>query len=203
MSNPAGLAGRPRSAGPFLSGDFPGGSTSLLLSLLAAPPGVWIAAVGLPGLGLAAAAELGIDLDRLAVIPDPGSDVLQVLSILADGVDVIVTAPPVDLPPARLRILTGRLRQRGTVLLVAGRWPGADLVLSVSNVRWAGLGDGHGRLADRLLDVEVTGRRLGAPRRATLELLASRTAVTIGDAAPAIMVPSVVPEFPDLVADAV
>ena len=197
----SGHVGPARPAGPALSGDsagrarpadgrpesMGGGATSLLLSLLAAPAGCWIAVVGMPGLGLAAAAEFGIDLDRLAVIPDPGSDVLQVLSILSDGVDLIVTTPPVNLPPARLRVLTGRLRQRGAVLLVAGRWPGADLVLTARDVRWTGLGDGHGRLGDRELDVEVAGRRLGASRMVTLAFRASRTTVSIDEGRSAVV----------------
>lgn len=178
------------------------GATSLLLSLLAAPRGAWIAVVGMPGLGLAAAAELGIDLDRLVVIPDPGADALQVLSILADGVDVIVTAPLVRPAPARLRIFAGRLRQRGAVLLVAGGWPGADVVLTVRDVRWSGLGDGHGRLRDRDLDVEVSGRRLGVPRSVTLGLQASRTVVTVGVGATAVRPAAArLPEYPDVVAD--
>lgn len=178
------------------------GATSLLVSLLSAPRGAWIAVVGMPGLGLAAVAELGIDLDRLVVIPDPGPDALQVLSVLADGVDLIATAPPATLPPARLRVFSGRLRQRGAVLLVAGRWPGADLMLTVRDVRWRGLGSGHGRLRDRDLDVEVTGRRLSTPRSTTLTLrAASPTSVTVDDAPIAATV--AVPVLPELMADAV
>ena len=186
------------------------GATSLLLSLLSAPQGAWTAVVGIPGLGLAAAAEMGVDLDRLVVIPDPGADALQVLSVLADGMDMIVTAPLARLAPARLRVFSGRLRQRGAVLLVAGRWPGAELVLTVREVRWAGLGDGHGRLRDRDLDIEVSGRRLGGTRSTTLELRASRTAVAVvavgagsGSGTSSAGIPAAVPEFPALVADAV
>lgn len=168
-------------AGSSADGAPDAGAMSLLLSLLAAPCGPWVAVVGIPGLGLAAAAELGVDFDRLVVIPDPGPDVLQVLSVLADGVDLIAVAQPAILPPARLRVLSGRLRQRGAVLLVSGRWPGADLVLTVRGLRWFGLGDGHGRLCDRELDVDVTGRRLGGMRSATLMLRATTgTAVTVG-----------------------
>ena len=53
-----------------------GGSTSLLLSLLtsASSAGSWCAVVGMPDLGLVAAAEFGIALGRLALVPDPGPD---------------------------------------------------------------------------------------------------------------------------------
>src|SRR5690349_19612437 len=49
------------------------GSTSLLLAMLAAASraGSWCAVVGVPALGLLAAAESGIALDRLALVPNP------------------------------------------------------------------------------------------------------------------------------------
>lgn len=158
-----------------------GGATSLLLALLAASPGAWAAVVGMPDLGVLAAAEMGVDLTRLGIIPEPGPELLQVLSVLADGVDVIATAPPTGLPPARQRVLTGRLRQSGAVLLVAGRWPGADLVLTVQEVRWSGMGQGFGRLRDRELDVLVAGRRAGAAlgTSVTLALRAGPRTVTV------------------------
>lgn len=157
-----------------------GGATSLLLALMAAPAGAWIATVGLPQLGLLAAAEMGVDFTRLGVVPDPGPDLAQIISVLADGVDVIAVSSPFDavprgrssvsrgmargvgIPPARQRVMRGRLREGGAVLLVAGRWPGADLSLTVREVRWTGIGEGHGRLRDRELDVEVGGRRAGS-----------------------------------------
>ncbi len=163
------------------------GATSLLFTLLSGPPDAWAALVGMPGVGLAAAAEFGIDLNRVVVIPEPGPDVLQVLSILVDGVDLIAVAlPPTARPsPSRQRVLTGRLRQRGAVLLVMGPWPGADLVLTARWVGWAGLGQGHGRLRDRELVVEVGGRGAAAGRshQAALLLRAGRTSVEIAAAA--------------------
>ena len=164
------------------------GATSLLFTLLAGPEASWSALVGMPGIGLLAAAEFGIDLDRLVVIPEPGPDVLQVLSILVDGVDMIAVALPVKArpSPSRQRVLTGRLRQHGAVLLVMGPWPGADLVLTASWVSWTGLGRGHGRLRDRELVVEVGGRGAAAGRRASAALLlrAGRTAIEIAPAVP-------------------
>ncbi len=139
------------------------GLTSLLFTLLAGPSKPWSALVGFGDLGLAAAAELGVDLGRLVLVPDPGVDVLQILSVLIDGVDVIaVSAPKGPIGSAsRQRVLTGRLRQRGAVLLAVGPWPGADLTLTVSVAGWRGLGAGHGRLRERELVVRLAGRRRG------------------------------------------
>jgi hypothetical protein len=173
--------GLPRGGVVSLVGD--SGSTSLLFSLLAAPSGAWSAVVGMPDLGLLAAVEQGVDLDRLVLIPDPGPDVLQVLSVLADGVDIIAAVPPKVLPPARLRILGARLRQSGAVLLVTGAWPGAELVLRSRVENWTGVGRGHGRLRDRELIVEVGGRGAAHRRGAAAMLLSStRSSVTVSAA---------------------
>ena len=50
------------------------GMMSLALALLSGPctGGSWCAVVGAPDLGLVAAAQLGIALERLAVVPSPG-----------------------------------------------------------------------------------------------------------------------------------
>jgi hypothetical protein len=163
-----------------------GGASSLLLSLLAAPTPRWSAVVGLPEVGLLAAAELGADLDRLVVVPDPGPDVLHILSVLADGVELIVVGAPRGPwgTPARLRILTSRLRQHGTVLLVAGNWPGADLVLQARHTGWVGLGRGTGRLRDRELTIMVGGRRAGRPgRESTVRLSGGRDGSVVLDTA--------------------
>ncbi len=179
--------GLPR--GGVISLDGRGGAASLLLSLLAAPANIWSALVGMPEIGLLAAAELGVDLDRLVLIPDPGVDVLQVLSVLADGVDIIavdITSAVVAkvLAPARLRVLAARLRQSGAVLLVTGRWPGADLVLNARVENWTGLGRGHGRLRNRELIVEVGGRGAAGRRGSAAMLLRSSRVGVVPDRVP-------------------
>ena len=70
-----------------------GDSTSLALALLAGPSGngSWAAAVGVSNLGLAAAAELGVALDRLVVVADPPSESwATVVATLVDALDVVL-----------------------------------------------------------------------------------------------------------------
>src|SRR3954462_3931455 len=118
-----------------------GGSTSLLLALLAEAwrSGPWCAVVGLPSLGTLAAQESGIDLERLALVPDPGPDWPTVIAALIDGVDVVVAAIPGQVAPAIADRLVARARQRGSVLMPFGPWPGADVTLQVTAARWEGL----------------------------------------------------------------
>jgi hypothetical protein len=65
-------------------------SASLLWSLLAEPTqkGTWCAVVGMPDLGLAAAEELGVNVDRLVLVPSPGAQWMAVVGTLLDVVGV-------------------------------------------------------------------------------------------------------------------
>lgn len=138
------------------------GGTSLLWALLSAASaeGAWIGVVGRPDLGLVAAAEAGVRLDRLAVVPDAGDDLLGVTSALLDGLDVVVAGSGTLVPaPAARERLAARARQRGSVLLALGPWPGADLELACTGSRWSGIGEGgSGRLRARQVEVRAHGR---------------------------------------------
>ena len=144
------------------------GSASLLLALLAGPSreGAWCAVVGLPGLGLVAAAEIGVALERLALVPDPGPDWAAVAGALLDAMDVVVVAPRGRVLDGDVRRLAARARQRGAVLVPYGavRWPGAERRLSAVGGSWEGLGAGSGHLRARRVVVRSEGR--GAAARA-------------------------------------
>lgn len=149
-----------------------GPSTSLLLALLARPSqdGSWCAAVGMPDLGVEAASQLGVDLSRLVLIPDPGERWLAVTAAVADVLPVVATRPPGRVSEGEASRLAARLRDRGTVLLVQGVWPQAEAALGIAAPEWSGLGTGYGYLAERTLTVTVTSRRSPVPRQARLVL---------------------------------
>jgi|GEM_PF-1128454 len=136
------------------------GGTSLLLALLAeaSRTGSWCAVVGVPSLGAVAAAESGIALDRLALVPDPGPEWPTVVAALIDGVDLIALAVPGGVPTSIASRLVARARQRGSVLVPYGDWSGADVTLRVLEARWEGLDAGHGRLRRRRVTVLARGR---------------------------------------------
>jgi hypothetical protein len=143
------------------------GSVTLLLDVVAAAcrEGAWCAVVGMPDLGLAAAAEIGLPLDRLAFVPCPGADAPAVLSAAVDGFDVVVVGEVNHLVDRDRRQLSSRVRHREAVLFTSGPWPGAELVLSVTGSRWAGPGRGEGALREREISVLVGGRGALAGRR--------------------------------------
>lgn len=126
------------------------GARSLQLGLVAAvtASGGHVAIIGQPDVGLLAAVEMGADLSRIAVIPEPGADPVEVAAVLMDGMDLVVLGLGGRCVPAtRARALVARARQRGCTLLVAdGDWQGASA-----------------RLEARVSGYEITGGRGGQP----------------------------------------
>jgi hypothetical protein len=166
VSTASGAAGR--GALPVWPAGASAGATSLLLALLAtaSQAGSWCAVIGVPTLGATAAAEAGIALDRLALIPNPGPDWATVVGALLDGVDLVVVAAPGPVAPGLAGRLAARARQRGSVLIPYGAWQGADVTFEVTGGRWYGLGAGRGRLQCRELTVVARGRGAAVvPRR--------------------------------------
>ena len=148
------------------------GSTSLVLAMLAhaCAGGAWAAVVGQPTVGLLAAAQAGVSLDRLAVVPRPGLEAPTVVAALLDGVDVVVVGPEVALTDADRRRLSARARDRGSVLLSTVDWPGAGVGAHGRAGRWTGIGRGRGAAA-HARDPAWRAPAGAAPRcRASLDL---------------------------------
>lgn len=149
------------------------GATTLLLATLAATSqaGSWCAVVGMPQLGLVAADEIGISLERLALVPHPGPQWTNVVSVLLDGFDAVAVAPAGQIAASVRLQLAARARQRGSVLVPFGDWDGADMTLSAEKSLWHGLEKGRGRLRRREMTVCARGRGSAArPRRTTFWL---------------------------------
>ncbi len=145
------------------------GVRSLPLRLVAAvtAAGGHAAIVGHPDIGLLAALEMGADLSRLAVIPDPGADPVEVAAVLMDGLDLVVLGlGGRSVPPTRARAVTARARQKGCTLLVTGGdWHGASARLEarVCGYEMAGAGGGapapgRGRISGVRLATRANGR---------------------------------------------
>jgi len=148
------------------------GSTALLLALLAAATaqGVWAAVVGVGDLGVLAAVEAGVAVQRLALVPAPGEPG-PVVAALLDGMGLVAVAGAERLPAGAQRSLVARARQRGGVLLPIGRWSGADVELHCRTEAWSGTEDGYGRLRSREVVIHATGRGAAVrPRSARLLL---------------------------------
>ena len=151
------------------------GARSLSLSMVAAvtAEGGHAAIVGQPDVGLLAAVEMGADLSRIALIPEPGADPVEVAAVLMDGMDLVVLGlGGRTVPATRARAVVARARQKGCTLLVTGGdWQGASTRLEarVSGYEVTGAGEGAptpgcGRISRVRLAMQARGRSFGPVR---------------------------------------
>ncbi len=141
-------------------------SPSLVLALLAAASrkGLWCAVVGMPTLGVEAAAAFGIELPRLILVPEPGDRWLAVTSALAEVVPLIAVAPGGRARDADVSRLSARLRDRGATLLVAesstsGAWPQSEGSIRLHDQHWLGIGEGWGLIEGSTATVTAKTRQ--------------------------------------------
>lgn len=153
-------------------------ATSLTLALTAAATqaGAWLAVVDVPWLGVEAAAELGVPLERLVrIAPSPSGDAgtwADVVAAALDGFEVVVTRVPRRINAGMLRRVQSRIQAREGVLLAIGD-PGplgVDVAMEAAPPVWEGVGHGEGHLRGRRVTVVASGRRIPRPRRAELWL---------------------------------
>jgi hypothetical protein len=147
------------------------GLLALALAAGASADGAWCGIAGVPEAGLLAAVGLGLDAERILLVPDPGRAWPQVVASLLDGCELVLLRPPPQVSPggaagAQVRQrLEATLRRGRGVLLVVGDWPGAQVRLRVLTQGWTGLGDGHGRLRACCAQVMADGRGQAAVAR--------------------------------------
>ncbi|MFD6881710.1 hypothetical protein [Rhodococcus sp. NPDC060084] len=157
------------------------GAASLLLGVLASvtSSGGHAAVIGQRRLGLLAAAEMGAHLQRLAMVPDPGPDPVEVAAVLLDGMDLVVLGlGGASVPPTRARAVAARARSKGAVLIVTdGRWEGAQVRLEAQVSGYDGVdGPGLRRLCGTRLSVRAHGRAF-PPRTTQIDVCAERSRV--------------------------
>lgn len=156
--------------------------------------GSWVAVAGLPSLGLSAMAEAGVPLQRLVAVAEPAgapfteSQWGDLLAAMVDGFEVVMVGPGAQrVRAATARRLVARAQSKGVLVVAVDNVAfGADLVLQGTRARWCGVGQGHGIARRRLLDVEVSGRRMPRPGRAQWWLPGPDGGVHLADPADAI-----------------
>jgi hypothetical protein len=136
------------------------------------PPDGWVAAVGVPSMGVVAAAEAGLALDHLVFLAAPTTAWATVAIAAVEAFDVVVLAVPTRPRLAEVRRLAGRARERGTTVIATGpgasAW-GSEARVVTAAVAWDGLGDGHGVLRSCRVTVELDGR--GSVRARQVDLV--------------------------------
>jgi hypothetical protein len=147
-------------------------ATTLAVVAPAVVAGSWLAVIDVPTLGLDAASELGVPLDRIVAVDSGGIDCwADVVVAASDGFDLVITRVPDKLRAQVARTLPTRLRRHGTVMIVLGApgGLGCDGVIDTTRSVWEGLGQGHGHLGRRTVDIQVTGRRYPGHHHRTVD----------------------------------
>jgi hypothetical protein len=159
-------------------------SLTLALCAKASRGGAWVGMVGLDSLGLQAADEYGLALDRLFLVAAPPErQWAEIVTIVAEGAELVIARSPKRFMPGDVRRVQARVASRGSVLVLVddrrlsteaeadlgGGWS-PEVRLATHPLAWEGLGEGHGRLVSRRVAVSVSGRRSTRPHRVELLL---------------------------------
>lgn len=159
------------------AGDAP---MSLLFSLVATATSVgsWLAFVDVPRVGLMAAHEYGVALQRVMCVNSGGhtQSYAQVVGALVDGIDLVVVSSPAC-SAAEARRIVARAKASGSVLIILGRAGhfSPDVVLSSSTTEW----HFHTHASSRTMSVQAHGRRVYNQRALTVQLPAADGAVSL------------------------
>ena len=170
------------------------GARSMALALIAraTQTGSWVAVVGAGDMGLAAAFEVGVALERLVVVNAPHPDQwAPVVATFVGAVDLVLVSPGHRLSTGDARRLSARCRERGSVLVCllpeggspGEGWPGRiDLRFSMGEATWSGPDASPAgplaRLRSRRVEVSVGGRGVPDDGRSDVLLLPDSTGVS-------------------------
>jgi len=157
-------------------------SAALALSAAATRAGSWLAVVGVPNLGIAAAIEAGVAVERIVLAQPPRAsrEWITTVAALVEGFDVLIVAPPASLSQHDARRLQTRILARQSVLIVVDMPAlpslgspdvfASDLDVHADTVAWSGIERGGSHITQRTVNVRVAGRRCAAPREETVTL---------------------------------
>ncbi len=148
-------------------------SLALLAVAAATQAGAWLAIVGVPNLGLLAASEQGVALQRTVLVTpaDNQREWASTVATVVDGFDVVMLEISRNITVSDARKLQTRVQARRAVLVVVdtARRPAAqsvfapDVVLHTTTQQWHGLDGGAGYAQSRDIRVQVSGRRVPKP----------------------------------------
>ena len=157
-------------------------STALALSAAATCAGSWLAVVGVPNLGIAAAIEAGVAVERIVLAQPPRAsrEWVATVAALVEGFEVLIVATPTSLSASDARRLQTRVMARQAVLIVVDLPAlssvgeasvfASDIDVYANTVSWSGIERGAAHITQRTVQVRVNGRRCSSARERTITL---------------------------------
>lgn len=85
----------------------------------------WAAVAGLPDIGWEAAFQMGLDPNRVVVVPSLQQEPARAVGLLIEGFEVVAVGD-VPLTPTGRQALAARVRKTGSSLLLLSHWAGVS-----------------------------------------------------------------------------
>lgn len=153
-------------------------SLGLQVVARATQEGSWLAVIGLDDLGLQAAFEHGVALDRTVVVGPMRTprEWISAVGAAVEGFAVVLLGVPRGVTAGDAQRLATRIQARRAVAVcvdcsrtskVASVFS-PDVVVHTATTEWHGIEHGAGHVRCRDLEVEVSGRRVARSTRHTL-----------------------------------
>ena len=140
--------------------------------------GSWLGIVGVHNVGVQAASEHGVALQRVVFVQPASSrtEWVNTVAAVADGFDVLMLEVPHGITEADARRVQTRIQaRRNALVLIGGTQQSAvqsvfqpDVIINTATTKWYGIERGAGYVQGRDVQVAVSGRRVPKARQHSL-----------------------------------
>jgi len=158
-------------------------AVALALRIVSQPTqaGSWLGVVGVHNIGVQAASEQGVALQRVVFVQPATSraEWVSTVAAAADGFDVLMLEVPHGITVADARRVQTRIQSRRNALVLIGATQKlalqsvfqADVVIDTTTTQWNGIERGAGHVQSREVCVTVSGRRVPKAQQYSLRFV--------------------------------
>jgi len=158
-------------------------AVALALRIVSQPTqaGSWLGVVGVHNIGVQAASEQGVALQRVVFVQPATSraEWVSTVAAAADGFDVLMLEVPHGITVADARRVQTRIQSRRNALVLIGATQKLalqsvfqpDVVIDTTTTQWNGIERGSGHVQSREVCVTVSGRRVPKARQYSLRFV--------------------------------
>ncbi len=158
-------------------------AVALALRIVSQPTqaGSWLGVVGVHNIGVQAASEQGVALQRVVFVQPATSraEWVSTVAAAADGFDVLMLEVPHGITVADARRVQTRIQSRRNALVLIGATQKLalqsvfqpDVVMDTTTTQWNGIERGAGHVQSREVCVAVSGRRVPKAQQYSLRFV--------------------------------
>jgi hypothetical protein len=143
--------------------------------------GSWLGIIGVHNVGVQAASEHGVALQRVVFVQPASSrtEWVSTVAAVADGFDVLMLEVPHGITEADARRVQTRIQARRNALVLIGATKQSavqsvfqpDVIMNTATTKWHGIERGAGYVQGRDVQVAVSGRRVPQARQHSLHFV--------------------------------